>query len=543
MHALGHTALALTAGFCARALLTGGGWMGGRSTPWETPGGTHDFALTFGLFGLSAVVLKSVGGVGAAYGQAQIAGEVASALRLEVLDAWLGIHALRHARQGDHGGAPQGGLAGGAGPEARAVAALTMRVRDVEVGLSTGVLGGARALAQLLPLLAALVWIAPALSVGATAVFVPFSALLTRTRRRWKAAHTRAAREGEELLEAADDAVRNADLWTTYGAEEKVRATVARIGHAVARRAAGLEASAAALSGANEILGALALVLTLAAARAGWLGRAADGGAVLSFTVVFFLAYRPLRDFTDARLALARASSAFDELRAMAPPSPAPPSATIPEAADWPLAPLQVRGVRVSEGGPSVSLAVEAGSIVAIQGPTGAGKTTLLRVLLGLDGAGGGEVLYDGTRVEGPPGPTSRPFAWVPQDAPLLADTLAANVSLGGAGDVHEALTEVGAGHLVQGLGSARLGAGGRPVSGGERQWIALARAIATRLPVLLLDEPTSGLDGAAEDLVLAAIARLRGQRSVVMVTHRAEPLAIADVVFRLAPPRASLDE
>ena len=56
--------------------------------------------------------------------------------------------------------------------------------------------------------------------------------------------------------------------------------------------------------------------------------------------------------------------------------------------------------------------------------------------------------------------------------------------------------------------------------------------ALATRQPVLLLDEPTSGLDPDAQREVLEAIARLRGKRTVVMVTHRAEPLAVADRVI-----------
>ena len=146
-------------------------------------------------------------------------------------------------------------------------------------------------------------------------------------------------------------------------------------------------------------------------------------------------------------------------------------------------------------------------------------------------------------------GPRERPFAWVPQDAPILGDTLVANVALGRADGedarsrrivciLHASSTPSAQTGLAASLGDAVL-ATERSVSGGERQWIAVARALATELPVLLLDEPTSSLDGAAQERMLAAIAGLRGKRTVVIVTHRPEPLAIADVVVRLERARS----
>ena len=433
---------------------------------------------------------------------------------------------------------------------ARGVAALTLRVRDVEAGLHSGVLGGARAVAQLAPLVVVLLWIAPRLALAALLVFAPFSSALAASRSWWKRANTSAALSAEALLEAADEAVRHADLWTTYGAQAKARANVARLGEAIARLSARLEASTAAMSGANEVLGALALVGALGAAGAGWLGDAGGGGALLSFTVAFFLAYRPIRDLTEARLALGRAGVAFDELNRLAPvvssePESAPAKAS--ESAPWPLAALEVHALRLSCGaGAPVSFSVQPGQIVAVLGPTGSGKTTLLRALLGLEVTLSGEVRYAGVSLDSaPPGPDSRPFAWVPQEAPLLADTLAANIGLGAPADPGEALEPLGASYLVSALGSDRLGAGGRAVSGGERQWIALARALATRQPVLLLDEPTSGMDPLAQARVLDAIARLRGSRTIILVTHRPEPLAIADRIVHLggrigaAPPVA----
>jgi ABC-type transport system involved in cytochrome bd biosynthesis fused ATPase/permease subunit len=263
----------------------------------------------------------------------------------------------------------------------------------------------------------------------------------------------------------------------------------------------------------------------------------------LLFAIAFFLAYRPLREIAEARLAIARAQGAFDDLRRVIDLGSEQRASDFPlqDARSWRPGVLELRSLRLvrgvgTSGDASLTLRIEPGTIAVVVGPTGVGKTTLLRTLLGLERVEGGDIFFDGEPLgETPAGPQSRPFAWVPQDAPLVADTLAANVALGAQeADGSAALEAMGAAHLVASLGSERLGAGGRGVSGGERQWIALARAIATRQPVLLLDEPTSGLDQASQQRVLRAIARLRGKRTVIVVTHRPEPLEIADLVVRL---------
>jgi ABC-type transport system involved in cytochrome bd biosynthesis fused ATPase/permease subunit len=201
-----------------------------------------------------------------------------------------------------------------------------------------------------------------------------------------------------------------------------------------------------------------------------------------------------------------------------------------------------VEGLSLAHGnGETLDFKLRAGEIVALQGPTGSGKTTLLRTLLGLEATRSGEIRYGtSSLVAAGVGPLARPFAWVPQDAPLLADTLDANVMLAAKDTTttEEMLDAIGAARLLGDVGDAKLAGGDARVSGGERQWIVLARAIATRLPVLLLDEPTSGLDDASQRRVLEAIARLRGERTVLIVTHRSEPLAIADRVIRLGAAR-----
>ena len=540
MHAVGHALVALVGSVLALTWMAT--WAGPRGQgpasfiAWYTLGSAkpgESQALFLSLVGLGLMLVKGASGAYATYVQVRVAGEVGAELRLQLFDALLGVHRLRHLRHGDQGPEPRSASA--------AVLALTERVSDVEVGLSQGLLGSVRAVAQLVPLALLLVVLAPRMAAVAASVLAVFGWGLGRLRSGYRDASKRAASDRARLVEASDDSMRHAELWVSYGAEAKARAVVNRLGTAVARGSAALETRGAALSGANEVLGAGALVGAIAASRAGWLGSVADGATLLAFVAAFFLAYRPLRELGDGRLALARARAAYEDLlrvtaqvRELAVPVA---DAGRSAAVRWELAPLELRGLSLARGGSRpLSLRVDAGAIAVIVGPTGIGKTTLLRTLLGFERAASGEVLFAGKPIgDAAAGPANRPFAWVPQDAPVLADTLSANVGLGASRvDVERSLAPFGAAHLVRSLRDLQLGAGGRPVSGGERQWIALARAIATEQPVLLLDEPTSGLDAVSSRLVLEAIRRLRGQRTILIVTHRPEPLALADVVMRL---------
>jgi ABC-type multidrug transport system fused ATPase/permease subunit len=547
LHAVGHASVALIAAGIALCLAERFGVHAlpfAPAFPTSRAATSEDRALALALLGLAVLLVKGAAGSYATFVQARLAGEVGGALRLELLDAMLAIHRLRRPRHGDHACAPLAQVA-------PSVLSLTDRVRDVEAGLEQGVLGGARAVAQIVPIAALLVALSPRMAATAGVALGAFGWLLGRARGGYRRATQRASVDRERLLAAADEAVRHADLWVTYGAEAKARATTKSLGAAIALGAARLQARGVALSSANEVLGALALVAAIAAARAGWLGDARDGTTLLSFAVAFFLSYRPLRELSDARLTMARAQGAYDDLRRVTDLGDDADDADDAGDADaatdgvahaepprlWPLAPLELLALRLSRG-PSCAITarIEPGAVVVVSGRTGAGKTTLLRTLLGLELPEGGEIRFGHESLEGAPaGPRGRPFAWVPQDAPLLADTLEGNVALGAPGaDAAAILESVGAPDLARALDGARIGGGGRVVSGGERQWIALARAIATRQPVLLLDEPTSGLDAAAQQRVLDAIARLRGRRTVIVVTHRPEPLAIADWVLRI---------
>jgi ABC-type multidrug transport system fused ATPase/permease subunit len=182
---------------------------------------------------------------------------------------------------------------------------------------------------------------------------------------------------------------------------------------------------------------------------------------------------------------------------------------------------------------------VAPGEQLAIVGPSGAGKSTLVDVLLGIlrPPVGSVSFRYPGGAI------TDRPLAaaYVPQEGVLIDATVAENVRFGRPPDDDPAeeerrvLRAIGAAHLsdvVRAMPegtSTVIGERGVRMSGGQRQRLALARALYGSPDVLVLDEATSALDTASEERVARAIHELRGRVTVVTIAHRLSTVRDAD--------------
>jgi ABC-type transport system involved in cytochrome bd biosynthesis fused ATPase/permease subunit len=420
-------------------------------------------------------------------------------------------------------------------PAPRLLALLAVRLREIEAAVADGILKTWRSVAQLVPLAVCSVVVSPALAAFALLGVVPFAVCLAMLRTRARHASDVSQTLVQRLEEGVDELVRNTDLFRTYGAGERVITAVDRAGVAASVSAARVDMNRAALSGANEVVAALAVIGV--AALSSRLGRSDITGALVPFAAVFFMAYRPLRDLGDARGRVSRGVVAYEAIEQATEGPKASDAAVRPSPWSAERPPLvELSNFGGLDRGRTLTVTIAPGEVVGLLGRTGSGKTTLFRALLGLEAARG-ELRIGGEPLVGAGvGPTCRPFAWVPQDAPLVTGTIAENVALLGGDEsvAEEALRAVGAERLVPMARTELVGPGGRPLSGGERRQVSLARALATKLPVLLLDEPTEGLDADASSAVLRAIAALGGRRTVIVATHRMDVLAVTDRVVRL---------
>ena len=188
-----------------------------------------------------------------------------------------------------------------------------------------------------------------------------------------------------------------------------------------------------------------------------------------------------------------------------------------------------------------LNLQIPAGSFVGIVGHTGSGKSTLLSLLLRFYSAQSGRIAIDGLPLSSIPDAAFRAaVGLVPQEPYLMAASARENIAMGR--DIPEAaiiaaakaarIDEFLAG-LPQGYDTL-LGAGGALVSTGQKQLIAMARALAGAPRILFLDEATANIDSATEQVVGEALEALRGQVTIVAIAHRLSTIRAADQIIVL---------
>lgn len=187
-----------------------------------------------------------------------------------------------------------------------------------------------------------------------------------------------------------------------------------------------------------------------------------------------------------------------------------------------------------------ISLTINPGEKVAIIGRIGSGKTTLERLIMGLYQATEGSVRIDDTDISQVHHvDVRRNIGCVPQDITLFYGSIRENIILGRElsddAEMMDAANRAGVTAFTQqdpaGL-ERQVGEGGLLLSGGQRQSVAIARALIGRPPVLLMDEPTSSMDNRSELLFKNQLSHLKPSETLILITHKSSMLEIVDRII-----------
>lgn len=296
-------------------------------------------------------------------------------------------------------------------------------------------------------------------------------------------------------------------------------------------------------AGIATFAGVLVLIVAAGEAEAGRL----TVGQLVAFYTVLGMVLPILRQVVIANRYLQEAHISVERLsQTLAEPTEATSDALRPslhvKSGD-----VRVIGVSSHQGDRKVldrvHLCARRGELVAIVGPNGAGKSTLLELLLRFRALSSGCVLVDGQDISRVKLASLRAqIGFVSSAMPLFDDTLRNNVLYGALPQTSEqqierAIRIAGADRVADALPGgweARVGESGRLLSSGQRQRIALARALVLDPPILVLDEAASALDAEAEQQLAESLRRLAHTKTLIVAAHRLPTLQLADRIYVL---------
>lgn len=392
------------------------------------------------------------------------------------------------------------------------------------------------------------IWLAhPALGIAATACAALMLGLAFATDRFTRHDIEALQRGGTGAMRTLEASLQNAEVAQVLGMTgallagwRRRQAELAPLQATTARRTVAMAVAGRTLRQAVQVM-----VLALGA----WLviNGEASAGVMIATTTLLGRALAPVEQVVGSWKLLAESRSAFGRVAALLADDAAQPE-RLPLPA--PRGALQAQQLFFRPAGSDrtliagLSLQLAPGEALGIIGASGAGKSTLVRLLTGVWKPSSGSVRLDGADLSQWPREQIGPhLGYVPQDVELFAGTVAENIARMGDPDaervvraaqqarVHELILSLPDGYETQ-VDSMAL-------SPGQRQRIALARALYGEPALLILDEPNSNLDGAGELALAETLKSLRGRCTVVVVTHRTNLVQQVDQLLVMEAGRA----
>lgn len=377
---------------------------------------------------------------------------------------------------------------------------------------------------------------------------IPFLGVTTfLTSRRIKAAQKRIVMESAGLAGATTETLRNVELVKSLGLENQEANRL----NAVNEKILGLELKKVRLIRTLVFIQGTLVNLTRAAMLFVMLYLIAKGSVTLGefFSLMFysFAVFTPLYELGTVASQYQEARASLEALREVLSMKIEPKPERPQEAGA--LQSIEFDKVDFAYGGAEaaslhkVTLAIKSGTTVALVGPSGAGKSTLVKLILGLYRPTGGKMLINGVFFEELDRDSFRKrIGYVSQETQLFAGTVRENLLFVNAqatdADCLDALSLASATAIIERGGKGldtRIGEGGIKISGGERQRLAIARALLRKPELIVFDEATSSLDSITEHAItetIRDISKSRPNLTSVIIAHRLSTVAHADQIY-----------
>ncbi len=425
---------------------------------------------------------------------------------------------------------------------------VTSDVDAVETIVLSGVTEALSAAVRIVVFVAILVYLDWLLAVVALVAAPLLWMLAGRFSRRIRSVSREARRRGGALAAIAEERLANAALVQAHNRQDAETARFRQEGHGILcaeLAAARIRALFTPLVDLIEL--AVALVVIGMGTWAVAEGRLTLGGLLVFITYVTQL-YGPVRELGGLATSVFSAAAAAERVIELLDDEP-----EVRDPADGhhlrrAVGGVRLEGVRFTYPGAArpvldgASLELAPGQVVAVVGPNGAGKSTIAKLLLRFHDVQDGAVRLDGIDVRDLRLASLRDNVTVLlQETLVFHGTVRENIALGRPDatdpELRAAAEDAGAAGFIDALPdgwNTVVGQRGRRLSGGQRQLLAIARALLRDAPVLVLDEPTTGLDSAARAHLRGPLRRLVSGRTTIVITHDPETIAWADRVVRL---------